>query len=521
MCFGHISVYKWINPEKQGSRMAKQKKAWLGVDVGTSGLKALVVDENGKILASALLEYGMETPQPGWAEQDPAQWWKAFKKAVHELKKKVPGLAESLSGIGLTGQMHSSVFLDREFKVIRPAILWCDQRPAQECEDITNKLGFNDLVEMTLNRALTGFTLPKLVWLRNHEPENFKRLKHLLVCKDYIRFLLTNELATEVSDASGTLMFDVKARAWSNRLINKLDIDPAVLPKCHESPQISGKLTKDAADALGLKPGVPVVGGGGDQAAGAIGNGIVEEGSVLISIGTSGVVFAAHNKPLFDQKARLHSFCHAAPGLWHSMGVMLSAGGSLRWLRETLRELKPGLDYPEMTALAQKVAPGADGLFFLPYLTGERTPHFDPYARGVFFGISLKTGLGHITRAVIEGVSFGLKDSVEIMKQSQVKVDKFYLSGGGAKSDFWSQLMADLLEAKVHRLKVDEGPAFGSALLAMVGTKRFKDVKEAGKKTLKLRDSFSPNPKSSARYQELYLSWKTLYPAMAERFKVT
>jgi len=499
--------------------MTKAKKIWLGVDVGTSGLKALAVDESGKIAASALVEYGMETPQPGWAEQDPAQWWKSFKKTITLLEKKVPGLPESLAGIGLTGQMHSSVFLDSDFKVIRPAILWCDQRPAKECEDITKKAGFDNLVEMTLNRCLTGFTLPKLVWLKNHEPENFKRLKHLLVCKDYIRFLLTGELATEVSDASGTLMFDVKARAWSNRLINMLDIDPAVLPKCFESPAVTGKLTKSAADELGLNPGVPVVGGGGDQAAGAIGNGIVEEGAVLISIGTSGVVFAAHNKPLFDAKARLHSFCHAAPGLWHSMGVMLSAGGSLRWLREVLREVNPKIDYPDMTKLAEKVAPGCDGLSFLPYLTGERTPHFDPFARGVFFGISLKNGLGHLTRAVIEGVSFGLKDSVEIMKESQVKVDKFYLSGGGAKSDFWSQLMADILEAKIYRLKVDEGPGFGCALLAMVGTKRFKDVREAAKKTLKLRDSFSPHEKTSKRYQELYRSWKTLYPAMAERFR--
>lgn len=462
----------------------------------------------------------MQTPRPGWAEQDPGQWWLALKKALSLLKKKVADLGDSLSGIGLTGQMHSAVFLDQSFKVIRPAILWCDQRPANECKEITEKLGFSNLVQMTLNRALTGFTLPKLIWLKNNEPDNYIRLRHLLVCKDYLRFRLTGELATEVSDASGTLMFDVSNRKWNQALIEKLGIDSGILPKCYESPEITGYVTTKAAKELGLKEGVPVVGGGGDQAAGAVGNGIVEEGSVLISVGTSGVVFAAHRRPLLDQKARLHSFCHAAPGLWHSMGVMLSAGGSLRWLREALREVKPGIDYPEMTRLAQKVPAGADGLFFLPYLTGERTPIFDPYARGVFFGISLKNGLGHLVRAVVEGVSFGLKDSVEIMKESGVLISRLYLSGGGAKSRFWSQLLADLLNTEIFRLKVDEGPGFGCALLAMVGTGRFRDVNEAGKETLKLKDSFKPNPKASANYKELYQFWKTLYPKLSDRFPV-
>jgi len=493
-------------------------KYWLGIDIGTSGLKALALDEAGKVAGSALVEYGMDTPYPGWAEQDPSQWWKALGIAIKKLKKQVPRLSERLAGIGLTGQMHSSVFLDKDNQVIRPAILWCDQRTAKETKEITEKLGFDTLVQLTLNRALTGFTLPKLLWLKNNQPNNYKKLKKLLVCKDYIRFLLTSEFATEVSDASGTLMFDVKNRVWSKELIEKLEIDQKILPECYESPEITGELTQSSAQELGFKPGVPVVGGGGDQPAGAVGNGIVEEGLVLISIGTSGVVFSAHQQPLFDPNARLHSFCHSAPGLWQSMGVMLSAGGSLRWLREVLRRMKPKIDYPEMIKFAKKTLPGAEGLFFLPYLTGERTPHFDPYARGVFFGISLKTELGHLVRAVIEGVSYGLKDSVEIMKEAGVKIENFYLSGGGAKSQFWAQLLSDLLDAKLYRLKVDEGPSFGSALLAMVGTGRFKNLKQATKETLQLKDSFEPNPDRSARYQELYQFSKTLYPALKQRF---
>ncbi len=491
----------------------------MGIDVGTSGLKALVVDGQGRGIASALVEYGMDTLKPGWAEQDPEQWWDALVKAMRKLKSTVPDLAHSLSGIGLTGQMHSSVFLDQKFRVIRPAILWCDQRTAKECEQLYQKIGFDRLVRLTLNRALTGFTLPKLLWLRNREPGHYKKTRHLLVCKDYLRFRLTNELATEVSDASGTLIFDVRNRRWSDQLISELEIYPGILPKCYESPEITGELTREAASLLGLKPGVPVVGGAGDQAAGAVGNGIVEEGAVLISIGTSGVVFAAHKKPLIDKQARLHSFCHAVPGLWHSMGVMLSAGGSLRWLREVLREADPKMDYPEMTALAEQVPAGADGLYFLPYLTGERTPHFDPYARGVWFGLSLKHSLGHLVRAVMEGVSFGLKDSVEVMKKSGFRISKFYLSGGGAKSQAWAQLLADLLEEQIYRLKVDEGPSFGAALLAMVGTGRFKEVRAAAKATLNLKDRFEPDPKTGETYRRLYRNWQTLYPEFAGKFR--
>ncbi len=492
---------------------------WLGIDIGTSATKAVLVNEEGKVVSSASVEYSMSTPKPGWAEQEPEQWWQATKKAILELRSRTPDLAEKLKAIGLTGQMHSAVFLDKSFQVIRPAILWCDQRPAEECREIEERLGFERLVELTLNRALTGFTLPKLLWLRNHEPENYAKLAHLLVCKDYIRFKLTGELATEVSDASGTLMFDVRARSWSQELLSELGINPEILPTCYESAEITGTLSKTCADELGLKPDIPVVGGGGDQPAGAVGNGVVEEGPVLISVGTSGVVFACHYKPLIDPKARLHSFCHSAPELWHSMGVMLSAGGSLRWLREVLKRLKSEINYNDMTALAEKAPIGADGLYFLPYLTGERTPHFDPYARGVFFGINLGHSLEHIIRAVLEGVSFGLRDSVEIMREQKIFIQRFYLTGGGAKSDFWAQILADILKAPIFRLEVDEGPSFGSALLAMVGTGRFSSVQEAVKATLKLKDEIQPNPKNSEHYDTLYAKWRSLYPSLKEKFR--
>lgn len=492
---------------------------WLGIDVGTSGLKAILVNEKAKIIADTLIEYPMNIPKPGWAEQEPNLWWKALLKALALLRKKVPDSKERVCGIGLTGQMHSSVFLDKELNVIRPAILWCDQRTGRECDEITEKLGFDELVKLTLNRALTGFTLPKLLWLKNREPRNYRNLKKLLVCKDYIRLRLTGELATDVSDASGTLMFDVKNRRWSNELVEKLDIDPQILPRCYESTEITGYLSKKSAELLGLKQGIPVVAGGGDQPAGAVGNGIVEEGLLLISIGTSGVVFSAHNKPLFDKKARLHSFCHSVPGLWHSMGVMLSAGGSFRWLRELARELAPKIDYTKMTKLAKKIPPGSEGLFFLPYMTGERTPHFDPYARGVFFGLSLSHTFGHLVRAVIEGVSFALRDSVEIMRERGIKIEKIYLTGGGAKSKFWTQTMADVLGEPLLRLEVDEGPAYGSALLCMVGTGKFKSVKDAVKECLKLKDEFKPCPQRVSEYEKRYRIFSSLYPCFKQSFK--
>jgi xylulokinase len=490
----------------------------IGIDVGTSGLKGLLVSREGKVAASALVEYGMMTPRPGWAEQDPEQWWRAAVKVIAELMAAARKRGE-VKAIGLTGQMHSSVFLDRSSAVIRPALLWCDQRTQEECGQITGRVGFDRLVRLTGNRALTGFTAPKLLWLKNREPDNFSRLEHLLLAKDYVRFRLTGERATDVSDASGMLLFDVKNRKWSSELLALLDIDPAILPQCFESPEITGTVTSGAAQLTGLAEGTPVAAGGGDQAAGAVGNGVVREGPVLITIGTSGVVFVSAERPVMDPQARVHSFCHASPGLWHTMGVMLSAGGSLRWLRETLREIKPDLDYPAMNRLASAAPPGSDGLLFLPYLTGERTPHFDPYARGVFSGISLKHGLGHMVRAVMEGVAYALKDSVRLMAQAGAQMDVAYLGGGGAKSELWSKIVASVLNMPLKRLAVDEGPSFGAALLALVGTGAFPDVASAADHVLSLAGETLPDRDWTILYEHEYERFSSLYPALKGQFR--
>jgi xylulokinase len=487
----------------------------IGVDVGTSGTKGLLVREDGKVAGSAAVEYGMDTPRPGWAEQDPAQWWAASVRVIRSLLGGDVKAAE-VKAIGLTGQMHSSVFLDESFKVIRPALLWCDQRTEDEVQRITETVGFERLIKLTANRALTGFTAPKLLWLRRREHDHYQRLRHLLLAKDYLRLQLTGELATDVSDASGTLLFDVENRSWSGEILKTLDIDPAILPPCFEGPEITGRISEAASRQTGLAAGTPVVAGGGDQAAGAVGNGVVREGPVLITIGTSGVVFASADRPVIDPQARLHSFCHASPGLWHTMGVMLSAGGSLRWLRETLRQLKPSLDYPEMEGLARQASAGADGLIFLPYLTGERTPHFDPNARGVFAGLSLSHGMGHLTRAVMEGVAMGLKDSVRLMEEAGACMDVVYLSGGGAKSDFWGQLTASILGLPIKRLSVDEGPSFGAAVLALVGIGAFKSTGEAAAATLSIKDEIQPDRALANLYEDAYERFQRLYEAIRE-----
>jgi len=490
----------------------------IGIDVGTSGVKGLLVGEDGKVAGEALVEYGMEAPRPGWAEQDPDKWWEASVEAVKKLMSGSAAGPDDVAGIGLTGQMHSSVFLDDKDKVIRPALLWCDQRTSQEVKYITDTIGFERLVELTANRALTGFTAPKVLWLRNNESENYKRMKSLLLAKDYVRFRLTGEKKTEVSDASGTLLFDVKERKWSEGVLDALDIDPSILPASCESTEVTGGLTSEAAGMCGLKEGTPVVGGGGDQAAGAVGNGVVEEGPVLVTLGTSGVVFASADRPVIDPEARLHSFCHASPGLWHTMGVMLSAGGSMQWLRNTLRQAGADSGYKALDGLADSAPPGSDGLLFLPYLTGERTPHFDPEARGVFSGLSFKSGAGHLARSVMEGVAFAIKDSVRLMEEAGTALDVVYLSGGGAKSELWSKIVASVLGMPIKRLSVDEGPAFGAAVLALVGTGHFGTTLEAARSTLSIKDEIDPVEDWSEVYFEAYDRFGNLYDALRGEF---
>ncbi len=497
----------------------------LGIDVGTSGTKTLLVNQKGEIVCRAVCDYPLMQPRPGWAEQDPHQWWEAVVSSISQVLSDSKVDPRLIKGIGLSGQMHGSVFLDQANNVLRPAILWCDQRTQAECDYITGKIGAKRLIALTCNQALTGFTAPKIIWLRKHEPAIYDRCKKILLPKDYIRFCLTGEFATEVSDASGTLLFDVKKRTWSKPVLSALQIDPALLPPCYESPEVTGKVNQDTAAKTGLREGTPVVGGGGDQAAGAVGNGIVETGIISASLGTSGVMFAFSNHPSVDNEARLHTFCHAVPGKWHVMGVMLSAGGSFRWLRDSIglsevnRGREEGVDpYELLTAEAETAAPGCEGLIFLPYLMGERTPYADPNAKGVFFGLSLRHRRAELIRSVMEGVTYGMRDSLELVQNLGIKVTQIRASGGGARSKLWRQIQADVYNKPIARINVDEGPAFGVALLAGVGTGVYRTVAEACEKTIKVTETLKPNPERVKTYDKFYRLYRSLYPTLKKKF---
>jgi xylulokinase len=504
---------------------------FLGIDIGTSGTKTLAISETGTILADATATYPLSNPKPGWSEQDPDDWWTASVKTVREVLKKGKIKPEDVKGIGLSGQMHGSVFLDKSHQVIRPALLWNDQRTAAECAEIETRAGGRSaLIGMVANPALTGFTAPKILWLRNHEPKHFAKTRKVLLPKDYVRLRLTGEFATEVSDASGTLLLDVKARNWSDALLSKLELSRDLLPSVHESEDVTGRLNAEAAKQLGLPVGVPVVGGGGDQAASAIGNGIVKRGVVSATMGTSGVVFAHSEEPQFDPEGRLHTFCHAVRGKWHLMGCVLSAGGSLQWYRNQLgqaeiaaakkRKVDP---YDVLSEQAAQAPAGCEGLFFLPYLTGERTPHADPHARGAWIGLSLRHGRPHLVRSVIEGATYAMRDSLEIIKQMGVPVREIRLSGGGARGDLWRQIQADIYGQKVSLINASEGPAYGVALLAAAGTGAFKDVVEACSATIRVVETVTPDSRAARvynqsypRYQHLYRSLKTDFAEIAK-----
>lgn len=500
---------------------------FLGIDIGTSSTKTLAMTEDGKILADAVAEYPLLQPKPLWSEQNPDDWWQAVVKTVKQVVKKAKLKAADVKAIGLSGQMHGSVFLDKNQQVIRPALLWNDQRTAAECAEITERAGGREkLIELVANPALTGFTAPKILWLRNKEPRNFAKLFKVLLPKDEIRRRLTGEFATEVSDASGMLLLDVKERKWSTELLSKLELDESLFGKVYESEDVTGKLTAAAAKELGLSTDCLVVGGAGDCAAGAVGSGIVREGVVNTSIGTSGVMFVHSEKPAVDPQGRLHTFCHAVRGKWHMMGVNLCSGGSLQWFRNALCKAevaaakKQKVDaYELLLPEAEQAPPGSQGLFFLPYLSGERTPHADPLARGAFIGLNLAHARGHLLRAVVEGVTYNLRESLEIIQGLEVPVKEVRATGGGAKSRFWRQVQADVFGQKVVRMNADHGAAYGVALLAAVGAGAYKGIAEACKANLQVVDATAPQAKARKVYDQSFKVFQSLYPTLRETYQ--
>ena len=455
-------------------------------------------------------------PRPLWAEQNPDDWWRASQEAVRGVLKLANTTGEAVRGIGLSGQMHGLVILDGDDRVIRPALIWCDQRSQKQVEAIETKVGRAKVLEFTANPVLTGFTLPKLLWVRDEEPACYERIRKLLLPKDYIRFKLTGEFATEVSDASGTSLFDVAHRTWSAGMTAALGIDPSILPKVYESSETTGTVNAEAASSTGLKTGTPVVGGGGDQAASAIGNGIVEPGATSCTVGTSGVVFAYLAEPVYDNLGRVHTFCHAIPNTWHVMGVTQGAGLSLQWFRN---RLVPGIDYDDLTAEATLSPRCADGLFWLPYLMGERTPHLDAAARGAWIGLTAKHRRADLVRAILEGVSYSLRDSLEIIRQLGAPVTDVRLSGGGARSPFWHQLFADIFGVRVVTLQTQEGSAYGAALLATVGTGQFRSVREACASVIKPVESKEPDRAACDFYNRAYRIYDSLYPALKQAYQ--
>jgi xylulokinase len=488
---------------------------FLGIDTSTTSTKALLIDEAGRVVAVASSEYAYDTPQPLWSEQPPERWWQATQESIQAVLTQSGVAPASIEGIGLTGQMHGLTPLDECGEVLRPAILWNDQRTGPECDQIRQILGRQRLIQITGNDALTGFTAPKILWMKNHEPELFSKLRHILLPKDYIRFKLSGEYATDRAGASGTILFDLAQRDWSPEVLVALGIDPQWLPKTHEGTALTGIVSSEAGRATGLAPGTPVFGGGGDQAAAAVGTGAVVEGVVSLSLGTSGVVFASADLPIIEPEGRLHAFCHSVPGKWHLMGVMLSAAGSLRWHRDTFQ---PGLSFDDLVAQAAQIPPGSEGLIFLPYLTGERTPYPDPLARGAFVGLTVRHNLSHLTRSVLEGVAFGLRDSFELMKTSGLaEVSQVRVTGGGAKSGLWRQILADVLGAELVTVSSMEGAAYGAALLAATGAGVFPDVPSACSETIQITGANQPGT-ASAYYQELYPLYRELYPALRPSF---
>jgi xylulokinase len=485
---------------------------WLGIDIGTGGSRALLVDERGAVRAGYTAAHEeMRMERPLWAEQRPENWWDAAVEAIRGVLAQGGVSGSEIQGIGLSGQMHGLVILDGANQVIRPSLIWCDQRSQAQVDAVNAKVGRETVLRYIANPVLTGFTLPKLLWVRDNEPQNFDRVRKMLLPKDYVRFRLTGEFASEVSDASGTAVFDVVNRRWSFEMMDALELDRSILPQCYESSEVTGAITPQVAKLTGLRTGTPVVGGGGDQAASAVGNGIVEPGIVSCTLGTSGVVFAHMEKVAYDPAGRVHTFCHAVRDQWHVMGVTQGAGLSLQWFRN---RLAPGCDYDALMAEAAQSPAGAQGLFWLPYLMGERTPHLDATARGGWIGLTASHTRADLIRALIEGVCYSQRDCLDIIETLGVAVNSVRASGGGAKSAFWRGLLAGILDKRVVTLETQEGSAYGAALLALAGTGAYASVPDVCAAAISERDSVSPSPSDAAFYGKAHRIYQALYPAL-------
>ena len=486
----------------------------LGLDISTTATKAILVDESGTVTALASASYEYEIPRPLWSEQDPSLWWDGARRAIAEVLTTSRLAGSDIVAVGLAGQMHGAVLLDSADRPLRPAMLWNDQRTGRECDEIREVVGRRRLIGLTGNDALTGFTAPKLLWVRRHEPETWKRLAHVLLPKDYVRLLLTGDHAVDRADGAGTLLFDLAARDWSPEILDALDLDPAWLPRTAEGPDVTGAISAHAAAATGLVAGTPVVAGGGDQAATAVGIGAVDPGVVALSLGTSGVVFAATDRPVVEPDGRVHAFCHAVPARWHLMSVMLSAAGSLRWFRDALA---PGVPFAELVDEAAGAPAGSDGLWFLPYLNGERSPHADPAARGAFVGLTAAHERRHLARAVLEGVAYGLRDGLDLMVGAGVAApDSIRASGGGIESPLWRQILSDVLRADIATVASNEGAAYGASMLAMVGAGWFPDT-AATSSLVRPTTVATPGPDTET-YAERHAVHRALYPALAPIF---
>lgn len=490
----------------------------IGLDTSTTATKVLVIDRSGAVVGSAVSSYDYEIPHPTWSEQDPRLWWDATVMAIRSAVDRSGVEPGEIDAIGLTGQMHGSVLLDGDGEVIRPALLWNDQRTEAECDEIREIVGRDRLIATTGNDALTGFTSPKLLWVRNNEPENWSRVRTVLLPKDYVRLRLTGTAAMDVAGGSGTALFDLSKRTWSSDVLTALDLDRSIFPNTYEGPELTGRLTAEAAAVCGLAAGTPVVAGGGDQSANAVGVGAIRTGVVALSLGTSGVVFATSDTPQIEAQARVQAFCHAVPARWHMMGVMLSAAGSLRWFRDALAV---NLDFEQIDGLAAETAPGAEGLLFLPYLSGERTPHPDPRARGAFLGLTTSHDLRHMARAVLEGVAFGLRDCLDLMLGAGVPApESIHASGGGIKSALWRQILADVLQARIDTPITEEGAAYGAGLLASVGAGHFETVDSAVDSLIEVRPTAEPG-EAVTTYEDAHQRYRSLYPALRPIFHAT